>query len=231
MTDITETAPDGVAPFAGNITTQDKLADALRWAMENLDEGAYKGRHAGSYDAAIAALAAHDAQPAPAPVQVDYERQCDCPGGVKSDPLMHAPNCPVRTATQSAPGEAGMDTQSSLFELLALLDEACACGRNTPKRRIAVAKATVYLRDNADQVRLSIRAAQPPAPGEADEFDKPAMELTALRKKLAAAEDAAKSAGEACDDYEYMYQESRATQIRAAIAALQKATGNQGESA
>ena len=68
--------------------------------------------------------------------------------------------------------------------------------------------------------------AQPPAPGEADEFDKPAMELTALRKKLAAAEDAAKSAGEAESimlfEIERMYQESRATLIRAAIAALQQ---------
>lgn len=62
--------------------------------------------------------------------------------------------------------------------------------------------------------------AQSPWPGEADEFDNPAMKLTTLRKKLATAEDAAKSAGEACDDYERMYQESRATLIRAAIAAL-----------
>lgn len=48
-------------------------------------------------------------------------------------------------------------TKSPLLTLLCALDDAASFKHGTPAWRIAVAKANVYLRDNADQVRLSIR--------------------------------------------------------------------------
>lgn len=82
---------------------------------------------------------------------------------------------------------------------------------------------TVRAPHEAIYAAMLAAAPQPaPAPVQVDEFEKPAMELTALRRKLAAAEDAARFAGEACDDNERMHQESRATLIRAAIAALRQ---------
>lgn len=123
----------------GTIPVPQSIADGDSWHE-------YVGRRQVALGAWIAATEAAK------PAQQGGGEGCNCPGEGKRDPLLHAPNCPARTAPPSAPVGVTAAHVDTLRRVLGLLrDTAALQGREHISLGIAFTDAIDYFYRLAQQ--------------------------------------------------------------------------------